>query len=82
MKSKINPVLVVKKTYPNSEEHIIIETYKDEIGWTNICALPLSIENLELLRSEGNTKVNISLLDEYGIHRRPDYSISELLKKF
>lgn len=80
MKNKINPVLVVKKTYPSSEEHIIIETYKDEIGWTNICVLPLSIENLELLLSEGNTKVNISLFDEYGIHRRPDYSISELLK--
>ena len=80
MKRKLDPISVVQKLYPDSKEHFILEVYNEESGWMCIDSIPLSIESLESLLSKGNTKVNISLIDEYGRHKRPDYSISELLK--
>lgn len=80
MERKLDPISVVKKLYPDSKEHFILEVYNENSAWMCIDSIPLSIESLESLLSKGNTKVNISLIDEYGRHKRPDYSINELLK--
>lgn len=70
-------------SYPNATNITIAEVFKPKEGWIRIWGqslVNLTLNNVLKAKNEGVTHINVRLIDEFGIEKYPDFTISELIK--
>lgn len=85
---KVNhAVEVIRRLFPGAANITVSQVYKDRGGWRDLKGISASgngfpIRDLPRLRDEGNTAVQLRLIDQYGVVRFPDYQMSEFEEEF